>query len=483
MHKVSKVSRGVPDLELKLQICKFLLGAYTDVELAERVFRGSATQQFALKVADNFRKWAKHRPTMQGGPRRFWDRLALELKCDEAVTGVMLINADIDRFIGYLPEGRQGRAQELLADIRSRKGETLNFVVAFGPPLAGRAPGLDANVIWLRHEGPLETLATGFRAGKIDQKHYYLDPDSAKAWGRLVNADAYPTYDHCKSGLQVLFDSEPWKELVKSSQPLSAVMLTGGGAPTKDLLLMKSLLAQTEFTKPLHYHLLDISFYMLIDSRSWIYEHGPTVDGFDRLHLALIYHDVLKMTSVDRELFHKHGKAVFAITGGTIGNFSEAAFFRSLGRAAEDGDLLIISADTVDGVPSDSVEKTLIQKYNNPALRKFIEPVVRGVVSESRAPESASTAVKRIDVKLRPGKDTNASDVPSSWSVNVRLNIDNRDISLVTSTRYESSELIKYASRFGWEEIHQVASPLNPHFKQFLFRWNKSETSGIKLIP
>jgi uncharacterized SAM-dependent methyltransferase len=50
----------------------------------------------------------------------------------------------------------------------------------------------------------------------------------------------------------------------------------------------------------------------------------------------------------DREVFHKQGKVVFAIAGGTIGNFSEAAFFLSLNRAAGDGDLLIISADTID---------------------------------------------------------------------------------------------------------------------------------------
>jgi hypothetical protein len=71
----------------------------------------------------------------------------------------------------------------------------------------------------------------------------------------------------------------------------------------------------------------------------------------------------------DRKVFHKQGKVVFAIAGGTIENFSEAAFFGSLNRAAGDGDLLIISADTIDGVPSDEVEKTLTHKYNNPDLR------------------------------------------------------------------------------------------------------------------
>jgi len=452
------------------------------MELAEKVLPGEENQEFALRVYDCFRKWYKHDPRKEGGPREFWDRLAVELDCDGTVNGVMLIDADIDRFIEYLPDYRRDRARELLAHIRSN-GKLEALVVAPIPPVPGetaRAHLSDAaSLIWLRQEGQVETIATGLRAGKIDQKHYYLDPDAARAWSKLVNADAYPTYDHCKRALQVLFDSEPWKELVKSTGPKSAVMLAGGGAPTKDLLLMRSLLAETDSTEPLYYYLLDISFYMLTDSRSWILDHWRTVEGFERVRLQLVYHDVLKMTGLDRAIFHERGNAVFAITGGTIGNFSEVTFFRSLDRAAEDGDLLIISADTIDGVPSHDVEKTLTHKYNNSDLRRFIEPVVRAVVSESHAGESVPTALNRIEVRLQPGPETQSSDVPSSWSVNVKLKIDRGDVILVTSTRYQSSELIKYAAQFGWQAVHQVASPLNPNFKQFLFRRNKPENRGI----
>jgi hypothetical protein len=417
------------------------------------------------------------------GPRLFWDQLAVELDCDHTVRGAMLITADIDRFIGYLPEDRQRLARELLTDVRLRNGKSDSL-----PPTAPlgtiRTTGHDdSDVIWLHYQGPVETFATGFHAGKIDQKHYYLDPDSANAWGSLVRAEAYPTYDHCKKGLQSLFDSEPWTQLVRNSRPTGAVMLAGGGAPTKDLLLMRSLLAQPDGTDSIYYYLLDISFYMLNESRLWIREHSRNVDGFERIKLRFVYHDTLKMTNRDRELFHKDGNVVFAITGGTIGNFSEAAFFRSLNRAAEDGDLLIVSADTIDDVPSDDVVKGLTHKYDNPDLRRFIEPVVRAVVSKSSVQDSVSSALNRIKVTLRPGSETNASDVPSSWSVNVKLNIDRRDLTLVTSTRYESSELVNYAARFGWEAVCQIGSPLNPHYKQFLFRRKAQETGGIQLVP
>ena len=168
------------------------------------------------------------------------------------------------------------------------------------------------------------------------------------------------------------------------------------------------------------------------------------------------------------------------ITGGTIGNFSEALFFRSLDHAAVDGDLLIVSADTIDGLPSGSVERVLTDKYDNPDLRRFIKPVVRAVVSESDTQENVNKALERIKVTLRPGGYAHASDVPMSRSVIVTLDVSGREITLVTSTRYQSPDLVSFAAKYGWQVVCQIPSPLNPHYKQFLFRRNKSEKGGTR---
>lgn len=474
---------GVPDWDLKLLVMRHLLNAATPTELAEKLFPPEKHGELGLKVADSMRKFGIHRPTKPSGPKLFWDQVLVELDCDGSVTGSMLMLADIDRFIEYLPDYRQTRARELVADANLDGGTSTNAPSPLSSDLSrdrGRGP---SNVIWLRHDEPVETIATGLHAGKIDQKHYYLDPDSANSWGRLVRAEAYPTYDHCRRGLQALFGSEPWNQMLKSHRVGAAVMLAGGGAPTKDLLLMRTLLAQPEFPEVLDYHLLDISFYMLNDSRLWIQEHLQTLEGAERVNLALVWQDALRLTQRDRELFHKNGRAVFAITGGTIGNFSEAAFFHSLDRAAEDGDLLIISADTIDEAPSEDVETALTHKYDNRDLRRFIEPVVQKVLSQSHVQESISSGLKRIKVNLRPGSESNASDVASSYSVNVTLEIEGREISLVTSTRYKSSQLRNFAAAFGWNAVFQIDSPLNARFKQFLFCRNRSESGGIHLVP
>ncbi len=328
--------------------------------------------------------------------------------------------------------------------------------------------------MWNHDSGPTETIKIGFQKGKIDQRHYYVDPESANAWSALVRAQAYPTYGECKTGLEDLVNSLQWKEALASCQPSAVVMLAGGGAPTKDLVFLQNLLGQSYIRDRVDLYLVDISYYMLTNSRRSIQEHAQRLGFADRVEVEVICDNVLEMTTEGRKLFHQRGKAIFAITGGTIGNFSESMFFRSLGRIGMSGDLLVISADTI-GELSPEDEVSLVTKYNSEALHQFLRPVVAAVLNVANAGESIDKAMRRIKVQLlRPGDEGNPSDIPSSYCVIVTLVVEGspRPTILVTSTRYRPSELEAYAGKFGWEPVSQVPSPLNAHFKQFLFRQN-----------
>jgi hypothetical protein len=471
--------RGIQDLELKLEVSRKLLSCMTDAELVEKVLPSKKNGDLTSKVVENLRRsWRHgHRPTKAEG-MKFWDQLSFELICPEDVTGAMLVDVPIERFIGYLQQERQGLAREIIADFHTIDAQPDNPSKLLHTPNSTRTLDLvDSNLIWVRYSGPVETVAAGVRAGKVDQKHYYLDPDSANAWGRLVNADAYPTYDHCRTGLQALFESEPWKVSLDGSRPLTAVMLAGGGAPSKDLVLLRSLLAQPYVQTPIHYYLNDISPYMLTASAVWIRESLRSIGRLENVAVRLVYDDVFELAGL-RELFHQQGKVIFAITGGTIGNFSEVAFFHSLNRAADDGDLLIVSADTLDGMPQHAVEDTLISKYNNPDLRNFIRPVVKAVLAEFNSHEPLDSALDRIKVTIRTGSYMRSSDVPHSRSVIVTLDVNGREIVLVTSTRYQSAELTAFAAGFGWQPVCQIPSPRNEHYQQFLFCRHKAERNG-----
>ncbi|HLK48190.1 MAG TPA: L-histidine N(alpha)-methyltransferase, partial [Bryobacteraceae bacterium] len=306
----------------------------------------------------------------------------------------------------------------------------------------------------------------------------YLNPGSASEWISLVESEGYPTYGHCKTGLQALFESEPWNQMLDQSKPTTAVMLTGGGAPTKDILFLRTLLGKPYIDGPISYYLVDISMYMLRESALWINKHLRSVSGFEKVALQPIHQDVLALNRSHRNLFHQSGKVIFAITGGTIGNFREGVFFRSLDQAAEDGDLLIVSADTIDGMEAKAIERTLLGKYDNPGLRQFVQPVVGDILNESNVHEPAQKAASRTKVRLEPGIEAKTSDVLKSKSVIVTLDLKGREITLATSTRYRSSQLIAYAAKFGWQAVCQIPSPTNRHYKQFLFRRNKAESTG-----
>jgi hypothetical protein len=449
---------GVPAFDEKMILAGDLVGVKTYREVVYEVFSRVQDRSLAKRVALRVHRMRDHYPTNKES-RLFWDGLAARLGCDgDKVTGAMLIDASFSEFVEYLPSDLQEKA-------RGR-----NLTQSRYAPY----PSID-----LTESRPVETIVDGLGRGRIDQKHYYLGADSANAWFSLVRAEAYPSYDDCKLGLQALVASDQWKRELSSAQPKSVVMLAGGGAPTKDLLLLRNMLAQPHIGRRLDYYLVDISLYMLRESRLFIEEHGKTIEGIEKVKVIARERDILKMTDRQREEFHKQGPAVFTLTAGTIGNLSESAFFASLNQASSDGDLFVLTADTIEGPVSNETKNELIGKYSHSAFRKWIQPVVQRVLSESGAHERVESAVDRVHVDVLPGAKVN-SDVPASWSVILTLEINKKPITLLSSTRYEAEQLTQFAAGFGWELVHQASGPYSPHFRQFLFRRKKAEEGGIR---
>jgi Histidine-specific methyltransferase, SAM-dependent len=446
---------GVVDFDQKMELCCRALGVATYREVVFEVFSRAQDRAFARAVALRIHKMRDHHPTNKES-RTFWDGLAARL-CGDRADGKMLIDASFNQFVQYLPS-------ELQREV-SRGSARESLYVPY--------PSID-----LTEPQPIETVVDGLNRGRIDQKHYYLGADSANNWFALVRSEGYPSYDDCKLGLQALVASKQWKQAMTDTQPKSVVMLAGGGAPTKDFLFLRSMLAQPHVRR-LDYYLVDISYYMLRESRLYIEQHGKNIDGFEKVKVKAREGDVLKMTARHREEFHEQGKAIFALTAGTIGNLSETAFFTSLNQAAAPGDLLVLTADTIDGAPSDETAKTLTSKYNHDEFRKWIQPVVRAVLNELNSNEPLDDVLDRVNVELRPGDEAN-SDVPESWSVVLSLEINRKTVTLLTSTRYQAEQLTQFAAAFGWHLLHQVSGPYNSHFKQFLFSRIRGEPSGLK---
>ncbi|MGA2651101.1 MAG: L-histidine N(alpha)-methyltransferase [Terracidiphilus sp.] len=458
----------------KFKLYQRLLNVQSNRSVVYSILWREKDQDLAERVYANVVKWVTGRstPSYGAGIQEFFNGLAEELKCEPGVNGSTLIEATIAQTVAFLGPEERAVAAHMLRVLETPLDQTESQVGS--SPVVTTSRNLDMEglgAIWLQHTGPIQTIASGLAEGRIDQKHYYLDPESSDAWSRIIDAQSYPTYDHCLMSLRALFESPEWIACVERSKPTTSVMLAGGGAPAKDLLFLRNLTKQDHGGNCNYHYLIDISLYMLRYSAMWLCGNAAVFNSFRRkVVLKPVHRDILSFNKRDHDRFHEHGAVVFAITGGTIGNLSEAAFFRSLDQVAAHRDLLVMSADTIDDLSLED-QHILVGKYDNQDLRLWLKPVVRGVLSESESshPESLERALRRIKVHLRSGEDGHVSDIPQSRSVVVTLDVNGREVILLTSTRYQTSQLSAYAASHGWECLGQISTQANPHFKQFLF--------------
>lgn len=454
-----RLRRGVVAWKEKLAIAKQVLNVVSLAELIAKVHPAKSQKEIDA-IADSARRWHQHTPLLH---RDFFEALGCALECASGVNGTDIILSTLDEFIALLPPQHQARVRQM-AVLDSMPSGTRP--AAFG----GR------NMRW-NVRGQFESLSSGVRAGHLDTRHYYSNADAATAWSELVSADAYPTYDQCKAGLLRLTEDPQWQAALTAARPTALVMLAGGGSPTKDLVLLRSLLLQSRDSKhKITLVLADNAPYMLHYSMEILERAVRELPGHERVILDPVVEDVL---TLGREpLFSRKGNAVFTIAGGTIGNLRELTFFRSLAVVARAGDLLVVSADTVDDMSAEEMEQVLTKKYDHAQVRRFIEPGVRAVLGEFKSREPIDAVLERVTVRVISNATPRLSDVPESTCVTLVLRHGRRDVILASSTRYSVDAFIEFAAQHGWTRVCVVASPLNPHFVQMCFKRNAAEHTG-----
>lgn len=466
----------------------------TPNDIADYVFPEEENADLAIRVQGNLDHWEEHFPIRKDGPGpRFFAAVARKLGCERDITGNRIVLCKVDEFIGFIPkledqarawarlrrEAEQGTSaicDEVMSMInRALAPESPLPEPPDPPPLpAAAAPGLHAffHDMKVRKRSYLQSIRQGARTGRLDQRHYYLTPDAADSWLALVRAEAYPSYDHCKSGLKKLVESKTWRETIAECRPDTVVMLAGGGAPTKDLVIIQSLL-QTPALKgrPISYYLIDISPYMLCSSYWYLHDSLAEVEGGERVDVQPVLDDVLELKELTAEHFRRDGTILFGITGGTIGNLLEDTFFAALNRVSRKGDLLIVSADTIpegEGRDLEVVEENLIHKYDHQHLRRFIGPAVRSLAAEVDLQQPVGSVFDKVSVEL--DEEQLYSSVPGSTSVTMHLEADEKRINLLSSTRYLRSAMTAFAREKKWIKLAEVNSPLNEDFVQFFFQ-------------
>lgn len=412
-------------------------------------------------------KWRWNKPTDQWFAD-FLDPLATLLECKPEVRGRQLFGADIASFIAFLkPEVRE-RAKQAAEDALKRRhatGDGLHCVepfVHYGRRVASQHHSMEDYVA----------------AGIVDSHAYYASAEGAGIWRDIIGAAEYPQYRYCLDAFERLLADPVWRRAIADSKPSNAIMLGGGGSPAKDLALMKAMLSEDCLADArIAMLLVDINWYMLMQSINDLIGWTRRLPGNDRVHIRSKVCDILEL---HKEL-HKPGPdpeplvdsdkaSVFAITGNTVGNLSEEGLFGSLGKVAKTGDLLVVGCGTRDGMTREQVLQEEKQKYKAPEVIRFIRPGIECVVRTHKLQETLEHAEGRVAVDVRDGLAKRLSDVPDSMSVVLTLAAGKREIVLLKSARYSSASLVAFAARHGWESVCTVHSRTYEKYAQFAFR-------------
>jgi len=210
-----------------------------------------------------------------------------------------------------------------------------------------------------------------------------------------------------------------------------------------------------------------------------------------KVNLRPLVRDFMDLSGTT-EIIRPSGKNVaWFILGGTIGNINEEEFIQSIRREARAGDLFIIGAETVGAETRETMRDLLVSKYKNTAVRNFVMAPLRAAWHDLQIGGDISRAFDKILVDVTVGKENIHSAVPRAATVELSVmssakgfaafmhrvmgaprlqeSKDNRKIVLLTSTRYDEIELVRFVARRGFQLQETVTSPLNSLYKQFVF--------------
>lgn len=309
---------------------------------------------------------------------------------------------------------------------------------------------------------------SGFAKGRIDHKLYYMSPDSVEIWTAVIDAGQYRQYDECKAAYVDLVNTALWREFFLCASSDGLVML-GGGAPPKDLIAIRSVLDLAP-DKRLNYALVDFSPFMLESTFHIVDATLLREQRRSRVRMYLVKWDFLDMSGVADKLRRRGQNVAWLLPGGTIGNLDERDVFAAVANVATPGDLFVIGADTLSPDDASPVKNSVKEKYEIPEIKRFVESPIRAAWHDLGLDGSIEATLNLVQVRLVEGDDNRHSAVPAATTVEVFLVIAGRKVTLLTSSRYSDKHFIAFAEQYGFSLSATIPSPLNPRYKQFVFR-------------
>jgi hypothetical protein len=462
-----KSKKGIFDFDKKFEAIEALAssrkGGGTDQQIAAWILQVPTTHCDATRLAGSFKSWrwseTGHAPTGEIG-QKFVGAVIERLKefgCTSPVVGGVFLNAPYEEFWNLFPD---------------RIKAALKSPIQLHRQINGHVSHDDAfHRLWVSRSLALER--TKAERGRIDQKFYFLNPDSAHTWREVINSGQYRQYLECSDALEEFLadnDVRLWRNFISSENADGAVML-GGGAPSKDLAVIGGMLDYAPEGIRVHYALVDISIYMLMSSIQLI-ESSLILENRRRsVELSPLICDFMNLKGAAPRLRRRGKNIAWFLPGGTIGNLNELAFFQSIHQEAQAGDLLVIGAETLGTVDLEAEKEALIKKYRHPAVRGFLGTPLRAAWHELKIHMSLDEALDHLAIDMVDGLSSKHSTVPGSATVEISISARGEKTVLITSTRYAEKDFCEFGRGFYFKHEMTVSSRRNKNYKQFVFRY------------
>lgn len=458
------------DENSQIQLARVLLG----IPIYES--NNSHTEK-ADKIADNLRKYFKpnnsrknsspSKSTGQGIIGLLLDRIIKKLKkegnaCDKQELSKALF---------------EGTAKELKAFLEQEPPKTETGILLNNSNLAISGSTDLHHMLFLIDTEPDKLSSHVKSTRRVDQKFYYLSPESDGIWDSIASHGGYKQYNQCRSALEKLFESSVCDNFFTDGQIDSIVML-GGGSASKDTLIIEEVLKLLPPNILLNYTIIDYSNYMLKSTFRKIYSYLVDRHLTNRVNLQIIEHDFLRLQEI-KEFRNAYKNIAWMIPGGTIGNIKEGAFLDSVSSVAMNGDLLFIGAETIE-LGNNKMYNEIIDKYKNQDVEKYLLIPLKSIWHElnkengirNKKIHTTESAIKGRDVKIVPGFNNGHSDVIGSGTLEISLKINGQKYILFTSTRYAETGLINFVTKKKFSHKTSIASPIEDRYKYFVFSMN-----------
>ncbi len=486
---------GIKDWKLKKEIVRIAFGQMRQNDVPDQVLNANDFDESNYGFTwDNLLGMYGHRfdkERINIGPnskyRIFFNELSEQLGCDEVVHGTSIIDGDAKEFVNTLPRNtkeklvsalKQGGVQfefrdalaslfktnhdSIYLNLSNKKQQHLNLISVINKSWYP---------IYYTPSEKMPNIQEGLESGHIDQSLYYQNTDSVNRWFSITNDEFYTGFDQCKTGLLKLSRHNEWLKFIRQSTCDGIVMLCGGGAHSKDAVLIKCLLDAIERrdgtfdkSKKMNYTIIDSSSAMLELSRNNIEALLDKNDGHNFIKINALRRDVMSMNG--SEPVRNHGNLAWFNTGGTLGNLDENRFFESLSQVSQKNDLLILGVGCI-GKNGEIDLKALAKEYEREVVRDLVAvplSAVWGTLNVDETPEEA-IALIQVDAVVDI-----YSAVPNSVTVVAKLPSKAMgDIILFKSSRYREEALVDFARQYQWEQIASIDG-LDSSFKQVVLR-------------